>query len=239
MSFSGSAHTARHLYHHCLTSDSLMRGRTRILVTHALHLTLPLADYVVALSNGSVAFDGPSHDYVTASGANTPGISTGQNLSNLFANKVEILQPPIDTEEVGDAAAEQTVEEHYNLRLDDNPLQEEILMVKSEKQSVGAVSLDVYTFYTKACGSLLVLSALVTVIVATEIAAVGSNWALRLWASSFDNIDRVFFTMWHSFIQVSLPIATEQANQHPDHYLKIYVALACLALLLFGIRMRQ
>ena len=237
-----SAHTARHLYHNCLTSDVLMRSRTRIIVTHSLHLTLPLADYVIALSDGRVAFEGSPSDYVVASGANTPGISTGQDFSALslkaLITKAESLNVPIATEQAGDAAAGQSFEDHY-LRLDDNPLQAESLMLQSEKQSVGAVSSGVYMFYIKACGSPLVISALVAVIVVTEVAAVGSNWALRLWASSFDRIEAAAFASAEARVSNGLSSGLEPAYRNPDYYLRIYIALVFSALVLFGLRMRK
>ncbi|ETW77907.1 ABC transporter [Heterobasidion irregulare TC 32-1] len=51
------AHTAHHLYYECLKGD-LMRGRTVVLVSHHVQLCAPGADYVVALDNGRVLFQG-------------------------------------------------------------------------------------------------------------------------------------------------------------------------------------
>ncbi|KAI9496002.1 hypothetical protein BDB00DRAFT_811355 [Zychaea mexicana] len=48
------AHTAKHLYEHCLTGE-LMHGRTIILVTHHVGLCLKSASYIVALKDGKVA----------------------------------------------------------------------------------------------------------------------------------------------------------------------------------------
>lgn len=48
------AHTAKHLYEHCITGD-LMRGRTIVLVTHHVGLCIKGASYVVALKDGRVA----------------------------------------------------------------------------------------------------------------------------------------------------------------------------------------
>lgn len=120
-----------------------MRGRTRIIVTHALHLTMPLADYIVALSNGYVAFDGPAQDYVAASGANTPGLPSGQNFSTLSLKNLHLRsftgQPPMDSDTVAEAAAvaaDQAIEQHLPHLLD-NPLTEEQLMARAEKQTTG------------------------------------------------------------------------------------------------------
>ncbi|KAL0069222.1 hypothetical protein AAF712_003585 [Marasmius tenuissimus] len=63
--FSVDAHTAHHLYHECLKGD-LMKGRTVILVSHHVQLCAAGADYIVALDNGRVRFQG---DYTTFQGS--------------------------------------------------------------------------------------------------------------------------------------------------------------------------
>jgi len=109
--------------------------------------------------------------------------------------------------------------------LDERPLHEETLFTMQEKQSVGAVSFGVYTFYGKAFARPIILLALIAIMTATEAAAVGSNWALRLWANSFDKII-------HHARTKAVPVEYE-----PDHYLRIYITLAFCALALFGTRM--
>ena len=115
-----------------------MRGRTRILVTHALHLTLPCADYVVALVNGYVAFEGPAEGYVGASGANTPGIAPGLDFSMLTLKPQSTPaaeKPPYSATELSQAMAQATAEAFPDL--DMNPLSTEPLLTQAEKQSVG------------------------------------------------------------------------------------------------------
>lgn len=231
-----SAHTARHLYNNCLTSDKLMRGRTVILVTHALHLTIPCADYMVALANGHVAFEGPAFDYVQASGANTPGLATGQDFSSLSLKGISekgFEIPPIATDTVEDAAAEQILETALP-HLDEDPLAHELLLSKAEKASTGAVSFTVYTFYGKAYGSLPIIAIMFLVITMTEAVAVATNWFLRLWASSFDNVASDIRTL---IAEQAHTAVKEVVSREPDYYLRIYVAFAVGSLFLFGGRM--
>ena len=201
-----------------------MRGRTRILVTHALHLTLPLADYIVAMSSGHAAFEGPAHGYVLASGQNTPGIASGQDFSSLILKGSPVPEQPLPTAALADAVAEQLHTDYFP-HLDEHALQEEPLLTTVEKQSVGAVSSDVYLFYGKAFAKPLILLALVIVFTATEAASVGSNWALRLWASSFDKLAHDMHTY------------DSEVDHEPDYYLRLFIALAVCALSLFGTRM--
>ncbi|KAI8844889.1 hypothetical protein BC829DRAFT_445862 [Chytridium lagenaria] len=57
------APTARHLFDQAICG--LLRDRTRILVTHAVALTLPRADLVVVLGNGEIVASGPPRDIST------------------------------------------------------------------------------------------------------------------------------------------------------------------------------
>jgi ABC-type methionine transport system ATPase subunit len=50
--------TAQHIFERCLTGG-LMRGRTCVLVTHHVGLTLAKADFVVVLRDGRVVASGP------------------------------------------------------------------------------------------------------------------------------------------------------------------------------------
>ncbi|KAJ1917994.1 hypothetical protein H4219_002882 [Mycoemilia scoparia] len=57
------AHTAKHILQNCLLdTEHLMRGRTRILVTHHVSLCLEKAGWIVAISNGKIAFQGSPED---------------------------------------------------------------------------------------------------------------------------------------------------------------------------------
>ncbi|KAI8919432.1 P-loop containing nucleoside triphosphate hydrolase protein [Powellomyces hirtus] len=56
------APTARHVFEHCVLG--LMANRTRVLVTHAVHLCVPHADHVVVMKRGGVAAQGPPSEVV-------------------------------------------------------------------------------------------------------------------------------------------------------------------------------
>lgn len=55
------AHTGRHLYEHAITGE-LCQGRTRILVTHHVSLSLPRTDYLVVLEDGGAKLAGSVED---------------------------------------------------------------------------------------------------------------------------------------------------------------------------------
>ncbi|KAI9004026.1 ABC transporter type 1, transmembrane domain-containing protein, partial [Gaertneriomyces semiglobifer] len=58
------APTARHIFDECILG--LLAGRTRILVTHAVHLCVPRADHIVLMRAGTVLSQGPPSEVVGA-----------------------------------------------------------------------------------------------------------------------------------------------------------------------------
>ncbi|KAJ2721487.1 hypothetical protein GGI07_003941 [Coemansia sp. Benny D115] len=64
------AHTGRHILHQCLlSSNELVDGRTRVLVTHHMAMCLPHCDYVVMLSNGGIEFQGTPQEWHAHAGS--------------------------------------------------------------------------------------------------------------------------------------------------------------------------
>lgn len=215
-----------------------MRGRTRLLVTHTLHLTLPRADNITALANGNVVFDGPALDYVVASGLNTPGLATGQDFSGLTLREND-EDNRSDLARVAPPAAEQAL--NRALPHSDECAKNLDPLLSSggniEGVTTGAVRLGVYTFYSKAFGSFPVIISLIAVIFFTETVAVGTSWALRLWASSFDDMIRgVGFSFSAGKEEAFYATYKEIIDKAPDIYLKRYVALAVLSMFLYGVR---
>jgi ABC-type transport system involved in cytochrome bd biosynthesis fused ATPase/permease subunit len=72
------APTARHLLLKCILGP-LMEGRTVILVSHAVGLVLPRADYVVVVKNGTISAQGTPYDLVQ--GTSLTGIVSDEVLA--------------------------------------------------------------------------------------------------------------------------------------------------------------
>ncbi|KAJ2760202.1 hypothetical protein H4S06_001844, partial [Coemansia sp. BCRC 34490] len=57
------AHTGKHILMECLLSKTkLMRGRTRVLITHHVPMCLPYADFMVMMNKGRVVLKGAPQD---------------------------------------------------------------------------------------------------------------------------------------------------------------------------------
>lgn len=116
-----------HLLVETLSGD-LVKGRTCILVTHALPLCLSSAEFVVMLDRGNVSFSGKPNE-------------ASKHLNIEFSEKEKEAAPPLGEAHV--SKMEPTVD-----------LTKEAEK-KEEVRSMGSVSWDVYQFYINARGGLL------------------------------------------------------------------------------------
>ncbi|KAI9318473.1 P-loop containing nucleoside triphosphate hydrolase protein [Dichotomocladium elegans] len=161
------AHTAKHLYEHCITGD-LMRGRTVILVTHHVGLCIKDASYVVALKDGQVVSCGDPQ-MVIQSGA------LGDELNR-------------KSEEADDAAEEAAVDGAVPLvpktvkkKLEDGAGK----LIKEEARAEGSVTWAVYKTYFHASGGYLFWFIIIFMFGATQLATLGQDYWIKVWASAY------------------------------------------------------
>lgn len=147
------AHTAHHLFFECLKGD-LMRGRTVILVSHHVQLCAPGANYIVALDNGHLQFQG-NRDAFMSSGVLTSLSQTGA--TDPADEKEETAVPPVEeiaeAEKPSDSETSSTtgatvVEAETKPEAKKPPRR----LVEEEKRAVGRISRDIWLTYLGACG---------------------------------------------------------------------------------------
>lgn len=214
-----------------------MSGRTCLLVTHATQLTLPFADYVVCLANGSVEFAGTRQAYFERIGelarsdiyefsgdsdlagqeelsqsAALPLASKGERANGHLSTKVPQLKSAnLENMEQG----EQSFSDYGSI-------------CSSLRPPAGSVSFHIYRFYLQAFTSKTLLIAILVVISLTEVAAVYTNWLLRLWTNAL--------TVAVAAKRNDLSAYNEDGLK-ANHYLKAYIASACISLILYGARL--
>jgi ABC-type multidrug transport system fused ATPase/permease subunit len=181
------AHTAKHLYHHCL-KGAMMKGRTVIMVTHAVALCLPGAAFAIALNEGHVV------------GAGTPAEVRAKGL---FDDELAPsgVQTPHTTEE-GHTKAE---EEEPAMTVEDltdevRASQQADMVAKREKKAkhanietygkgnVGfkAYKLYIYSFAKTGAGLLVFWSIYVFFFGSSRLTDVANAAWLRQWASTYE-----------------------------------------------------
>lgn len=196
------SHTALWIYENCITGP-LMKGRTCILVSHNVALTVKNAKLIVILDNGKVS----------AQGSPSQLLESG-HLGDDELIKASILQKKTEeTEEIGVSlavvesrrASKSVVNRKYStlaFDLDDGGDElglERVIskvstvggngqpepqhnLVKEEAKADGVVGMDVYLFYARRFGSWTPWVLVVALFVGSQLINIGQSWWLRRWA---------------------------------------------------------
>ncbi|KAG1046896.1 hypothetical protein G6F43_010636 [Rhizopus delemar] len=162
------AHTAKHLYEHCLSGD-LMKDRTVILVTHHVGLCLNGAAYVVALKDGEVAGAGTPKQ-VLKSGV------LGEELSNAEEEKAEGLEEsavdgPIPT-------VPKTVNKKATAKDGGKLTQDEV-------RAEGGVPMVVYKTYINASGGYFFWIILLLLFCVAQATVLGQDYWIKVWSAAY------------------------------------------------------
>lgn len=155
-----------------------MQGRTVILVSHHVQLCAPGANYVVALDNGRVLFEG-NREAFQSSGI----IRTLVQTSDGDAGDAK-----------DDAKEEETIEDLVIKELDPNSESSSTIttildtkaekkaprkLVEEEKRAVGRIGREVWLTYVKACGNGWYWTLFIAILVVASVSPVFENGWLR------------------------------------------------------------
>jgi hypothetical protein len=177
------AHTAHHLYHECIKGE-LMQGRTIILVSHHLQLCAPGANYIIALDNGSVLFEGSKEGFYSSGIMKTLVHSTESSVEmddNLKEGEVTsekggetgLAEEPNPPSETSSTVAPSTP---ASIKADKKPARK---LIEEEKRAVGRVARTVWETYIRACGNVWYWSLLISFLIIVSTSPVLENGWLK------------------------------------------------------------
>jgi len=155
------AHVGRHLLEQCICG--LMAGKTRILVTHQLHV-LPRADRIITMHQGKIVEQGTYEELIAAGGSFSRLIAE-------FGGKEEEKKEQEEEEE------EDAIEE--SKAADKKPERKGKALMQAEERAIGSVAWGVYAEYARAGGGIWVIPAVILSVIACN----GVNIATSLWLS--------------------------------------------------------
>ncbi|KAL1717785.1 P-loop containing nucleoside triphosphate hydrolase protein, partial [Schizophyllum commune] len=157
-------HTAKWIVEKCL-AGFLVKGRTVLLVTHNIPLAQPLADAVVAVSDGHVSLE-----------ANiAAAISHDATLAQEIKQDEEHLHDIPETEQAKDADDKSTGK-----------------LVVEEEVEIGRITWNTFATYLRAAAGKklpLFLAVWIAALGLENVINVGSTWFLGYWASQYQNHD--------------------------------------------------
>ncbi|KAF9912909.1 hypothetical protein EC991_007521 [Linnemannia zychae] len=189
------AHTAKWLFSKCLMGP-LMQGRTRILVTHAVSLTLRGAAHVVVLRNGSVVASGTSTQ-VFESGILGDDVTNEEQIMDDHPTDERTVAGLEDAEDDNGAPGSSTVSltaagkkkaSHADDASTDStiPIVEKKKLMEDEGKTDGSLSWQVYRMYYGSMGGIPFWIFLAAAFLLMQVAQVSSDTWLRFWAAASD-----------------------------------------------------
>jgi ABC-type multidrug transport system fused ATPase/permease subunit len=233
------AHTAKHLYEHCL-SGALMKNRTVILVTHHVGLCLGGAEYVVAMKDGEVVQAGSPSELLKS------GV-LGEELSKAEEEKKDeeegaAVEGPIPT-------VPKTVGKKQN---DSNGGK----LVQDEERAEGGVSWSVYKTYINASGGYIFWLIVLFFFAFAQFCVLGQDYWIKVWSAAYGHKESnatqvgVFTSQSLSMLgQTNLisaymePLAgnvdvTKSSTDNVDvkYYLGVYFVIGVVALIMTSLR---
>ncbi|KAI9139943.1 P-loop containing nucleoside triphosphate hydrolase protein [Paraphysoderma sedebokerense] len=172
------ASVAKSIFEDCITS--FLSDRTRILVSHAVALTVPRADHIVVLKNGYIISQGP----LTV--VKSELLEKATQEYHLFDVPFEIPENEDGTSETDDAVDSKM---GNSIVIGDNvkaaTKKGGTTLIKEENKSEGRVAWDVYKLYLKAAGGVKFWIFFFCGIIIAKLFSIGADNWLRLWAKSY------------------------------------------------------
>ncbi|CCF60626.1 hypothetical protein KAFR_0L00190 [Kazachstania africana CBS 2517] len=201
------AHTALWVYDNCITGP-LMEGRTCILVSHNIALTLRNADLVVMLEDGQVKDQGTPmtllekgllgedelvKSTIMSRPASSANIANNRSTVNLTGVAQPAGVPKTDKKDKTDVE-----------RIEDGKL------VNEETKAEGVVGLQVYSWYAAVFGGTRTLIFLAMVFVLSQLVYIEQSWWVRSWVTK-----NTITTL--NYLREVLP-SNWGAKSNPNHY---------------------
>ncbi|CAG8525592.1 15387_t:CDS:10 [Gigaspora rosea] len=250
------AHTALQLMNQCILGP-IMKGRTRILVTHHIRLCLADAAYLVAVDNGKVVTSGTISN-LRNSGILASILDENDNQSELV-NSVELAaENAVDTSNVSEplissssnfghnidssSASDATLVENAVRADDDSQPMKKVskpkILVEEEERATGMVKFKIYKSYLRANGNILYWLFVAVLFFGTRGIQIMENWWLQVWSDSSNNNETipaiVSFVQPNNLIMINGILDDIHKPHSVDYYLTIYVFITSLSII-FGV----
>ncbi|KAG0192526.1 hypothetical protein DFQ28_008764 [Apophysomyces sp. BC1034] len=220
------AHTAKHLYEHCLTGE-LMRHRTVILVTHHVGLCIKGASYVVALKDGKVAGAGEPSAMIKS------GV-LGDELSHAEQEEAD------EQEEASTDGPIPNVPKTVKKSQENGAGK----LTQEEVRAEGGVAWSVYATYFYASGGLVFWVAVLFLFCLAQGSVLGQDYWIKVWAAAYDGINSIATGIFAAsrmgsaetsfmsltYMQPVQRIGSDTSAVDVTYYLGIYFLIGMIAL---------
>ncbi|ORZ41094.1 hypothetical protein BCR44DRAFT_56092 [Catenaria anguillulae PL171] len=201
------APTAAHLFHECILGE--LKGKTRVLVSHAVGLVAPHADHLIYLKDGRAVAEGDSIQEVAK-------MLLAQGFDEEAASLLEVATPSVsrrgsmdeDTTQVDNKKSKSKAKSkgEKTKSSDDSTAETPAAnqLIKDEEKASGSVSWSVYAAYISATGGAIWWVILLLSIAIPQCLNVGQDWWLKEWAQQYTEAANILSTTASSYLSMSL-----------------------------------
>ncbi|KAG2206947.1 hypothetical protein INT47_008416 [Mucor saturninus] len=165
------AHTAKHLYEKCLLGP-LMKGRTRILITHHVKLCLKGSAYIAHIEGGRANLYGTPNE-----------LRESGKLATIIESEEEIVHIEEDAEE--EKAIEDTLPPAIETGIKDS--KKPRALVEEETRATGMVKFRLYKLYIQMVGSPLFWFVMIVLVLGSRGLDIAENWWIKQWSHSYES----------------------------------------------------
>ncbi|KAG7664937.1 YBT1 [[Candida] subhashii] len=185
------SHTALWIYENCICGP-LMEGRTCLLVSHNVALTVQNAAWVVALENGRVKNQGLPEDLLASGDLGdddlvASSIASSRNQSSVNLQSLEDKNEKMKAK----AAAIETKLKALGGEQEEVMAKTDGKLVEEEGKAEGVVGSEVYLGYAKLFGGFPVWSLLIFCFIASQGVYMYQTWWLKIWSTSSENLTQL------------------------------------------------
>jgi len=210
------APTARHLLNHCICG--LLKDRTRVLVSHAVGLVLPKADYIVSMKMGEVVNQGTVDSLLNLDNASNI-------LDTEMLSAIESIRSSTTDSCVMDSITSLDDSMNDDMDCSNGMTTDQVKnLIEVEGKATGAVNLGVYASYLQAAGGFVFSFIFMTSVAGALGMQVLDDWWLKKWTES-QIVDSVFYVI-SQLIPAFSPLSSYLPNQitsdNTDYYIIVY-----------------
>lgn len=162
------SHVGQHLFTHAL--QGALAGKTRVLVTHALHF-LPQVDHIITISEGKIVEQGTYTELIARHGAFADLVAE-------FGNNEEETRQMEEAKEK--AAVEGRPDEKQQAKKKDGAPKKAHKLMQEEERATGAVGFKVYKQYLQAARPYMGFGVLLSLVL-MQAATVINSYVLVWW----------------------------------------------------------
>ncbi|KAF8933797.1 hypothetical protein BGZ47_010698 [Haplosporangium gracile] len=236
-------HTGKHLFQ--MLSGPLVEGRSVLMATHQVQLTLNAADLVVVLEKGRVVGAGTNEEAVTSGWIDNVSLTApaSDNYSEIST---------LDGENEGDDTSKK-------VKKSTGPKKDAVKLTEDEKKNEGAVSMKVYKAYFTASGGFFVWATVIGLLAMNQALDMGQNiwfahWTNQMSSSTGAALMNTYRTVVPEHFQASVRNAFTPKNGDEygamtmavfgkgtpasvniEYYLGVYVFLSFLTTIFYGL----